>query len=210
MLNEPNSIYVDFDDVLCQTARGAIEIARRRFGSAVVFEDIHSFDLGQSFGLGSDELAELMELLHEPEVLLGLSPVEGAAMAVDRWADRGYDICVVTGRPPETEEASHNWLAHHGIRCSSVLFVDKYGRGSDGGSRAAPMSDLGGMDFCLAVEDSADMAMWLADNTDTTVAVLHRPWNASMRINSDATAGIVRCRDWPEVSAKFPAPACRP
>ena len=105
------SIYVDLDDVLCETGRGFVEVLRTEFGKAVDFEAIHSFDLGISFGLDREELHRFMKVAHAPEVLLGMHPIEGAAEALEGWRSSGYEVRVVTGPPPETEEISRRWLA---------------------------------------------------------------------------------------------------
>ena len=51
-------IYVDLDDVLCETARGFLGLLQREFDRRVAFEDIRDFDLGVSFGL--DEIEHLV------------------------------------------------------------------------------------------------------------------------------------------------------
>ncbi|MGI9538393.1 MAG: hypothetical protein ACR2PB_15080, partial [Desulfocapsaceae bacterium] len=48
------SIYLDLDDVLCDTAVAYLDLIDREFGLQVDFEQIFSFDLQKSFGL-SDE-----------------------------------------------------------------------------------------------------------------------------------------------------------
>ena len=50
------TIYVDMDDVLCETARGCLEIIERVFGKRVAYEQLTDFDLGNSCELSPRKL----------------------------------------------------------------------------------------------------------------------------------------------------------
>ena len=79
-------IYVDLDDVLCETARAFLGILERDYGKTVDFEDIAWFDLGRSFELEPPVLEDFMRKVHEPEVLSAMKPVDGA-VASRFWVD---------------------------------------------------------------------------------------------------------------------------
>ena len=78
----PPPIYVDMDDVLCETARGFVSLLEREFGRRVSFDQIHDFDLGVSFGLDPVELERFFEIAHRPELLTDLDPLPGAIETV--------------------------------------------------------------------------------------------------------------------------------
>jgi len=54
-------IYVDFDDVFSDTTCAFLEILEVEFGKRVNFEDIFSFDLQASFGLGESEFEHFFQ-----------------------------------------------------------------------------------------------------------------------------------------------------
>ncbi len=199
-------IYVDFDDVLCETTRAFVEIVERHFGRRVPFEALHSFDLRESFGLEADEYAELMRLVHTPETLCGFAPRSGALAALTGWTAAGYEIAVMTGRPPSSHESSHAWLSAHGVPHASLSFVDKYDRPdpNPSGVPVVALEELGRHEFALAVEDSPEMAAFLARELGVQVALLDRPWNRGAE--AGASGRIVRCGGWSEVVAEFPHP----
>ena len=60
------NIYIDMDDVLCDTAGAYIDLAAREFGKHVAFNDIFSFNLQKSFGLSDEEYRRFFELGHQP------------------------------------------------------------------------------------------------------------------------------------------------
>lgn len=198
------SIYVDFDDVLCETARILTDIVAERFGKHTRFEDIYSFDLSASFGLSASEQQVLIELFHDADILSSIPPVDGAAEAFCTWAEAGCTVHVVTGRPPETRDASRAWLARHGFPYADITFVDKYGRGHGKvpGTRQMTLAELETCDFALAVDDSPDMVRFLATRTQVPVVVFDRPWNVDLAHMSS----VVRCCCWSELMELFPQP----
>jgi len=199
-------VYVDLDDVICETALRLAELAETQFGRRIPFEEIREFDLASSFGLSAREHAALMEAAHAPEVLLSFREVPGAVETIRRWAAKGRRICVVTGRPPDTADISRAWLERHGVPVAELIFVDKYGRhdGAAAGCRSLTLEQLAGQRFDAAVEDEPRTADFLARRLGAPVAVLRRPWNACARFSADAREAIVRCRDWADIAARWP------
>ena len=197
--------------MLAQTGRMFLDVLSRRFGRRVVFEEIHSYHLGDSFSLSPAELSEFMRLAHEPEALGSIAPMPGGAAALGAWMRLGYEVFLVTGRPPETRGSTLDWLERHGIPYSEFHFLDKY---SDvyRDRPAAPgetliLADLARLGFCLAVEDFPGTIEHLAGGLGVPVALFDRPWNRAVASGGrDGGAPVVRCRDWAEIRRRFPEP----
>src|ERR1051326_873007 len=155
-INNHSPIYIDLDDVLCETALEFASLLEKRHGRKVDFNQITSFDLGTSFSLNPSELEDVLRAAHEPQILEILKPVAGALDAVKVWHDNGYEIHVVTGRPASTFEASKQWLTRHEVPYTSLTFVDKYSRHNSNNIQLqpVPLSQLSEFGFCFAVEDS--------------------------------------------------------
>jgi len=201
-MSNRGTVYVDFDDVLCETARGLALIAKREFGWQGAFRDIRDFDLGVSFNLTDVESTALLDLAHEPEALLSFSPVPGAVEGTKSLATAGLKIAVVTGRPVGTRRQSLDWLRQHDIPFDALIFVDKYGRTSSKDGREDPISlgDLSAMDFCAAIDDAPEMLTFLAERMTASVIVFARPWNAGhLADRHDYGSRITRCETWPEI-----------
>ncbi len=199
-------VYVDFDDVLCETAQAFLDVVEHEFGRRYAFEDIHFFNLEKSFHLNQEEYDRLMGLIHDPATLRMMEPMPGVLDVLETWACRGVQIAVVTGRPPETKAVCHEWLEQRGLPYDRILFVDKYGRTPAHilGVEVILPQDLAEMGFSMAVEDAPAMIEFLIDQTDIPIAVLDRPWNRRLDL-SRANGEAVRCKDWSAVADVFSA-----
>jgi uncharacterized HAD superfamily protein len=195
-----NPIYVDMDDVLCETARGCLAIIEREFGIRVVYEQLLTFDLGKACALGAAETEELYRIVHRPDELLKLEPIEGAMPILKQWFAAGYEIAIVTGRPPITYEASIEWLARQRVPYHSFTVVDKYGRFATDNTTAVTLSELASRRFSFAVEDSPTMAKYLAENMEVPVKLYDRPWNRTGVEHPRITRHI----HWREIVGTFP------
>jgi uncharacterized HAD superfamily protein len=193
---ERKTIYVDMDDVLCETARALLAIAEREFGKTIPYDQLNTFEVGEACGLESHEIQELFRLAHYPEELLGMLPIDEAVSVLNEWAEAGHEIVIVTGRPPSTYQASREWLARHKVPHDDFLMVDKYGRFATENTIAITLQELAARRFSLAVEDSPAMAQFLAVEMKIPVALLDRPWN-----QIDDHPLIMRLKNWRDVAA---------
>ena len=207
---DPYRIYIDFDDVLCETARLLLQVVKTEFGRKLSFNDIHTFNIGNAFELTELEVQHVLDIMHKPENLIAITPMEMAIETINSWSDRGFKVDIVTGRPPTTEETSHAWLKKHNIKYSDILFVNKYSNTKNGnGFRyhddAITLDELKNCHYDLAIDDSASMLQFLFAEMKMDVAVFHRPWNASLQIppNNQSNRRIERCRSWQEIYNTF-------
>jgi len=200
--NEPsNIIYVDLDDVLCEAARHFLRVVEREFGKRIDYHQLTTFDVGHACRLSPDEREELYRIVHRPEELLQMVPIPQALEVLRIWEEAGFEIGIVTGRPPESYDASLEWLGKHKISYRSLIVVDKYARFATKNTIAISLAELAAQRFCWAVEDSLPMAQYLASTMQVPVALLDAPWN---RTNSPQP-GVIRYRDWRVIAEAAPA-----
>jgi uncharacterized HAD superfamily protein len=196
MVFPAKTIYVDLDEVICEAARHFLLVVEREFGKRVTYEQLTNFDVGHSCGLTSAERGELYRIVHRPDELLCMAPIEEASAVLKGWQEQGFEIAIVTGRPPESYEVSLEWLAKHQIPHASVTVVDKYSRFATENTIAITLDELAARRFYWAVEDSLPMAHYLAREMKVPVALLDCPWN-----RTDAEPmGVSRYRHWRAVA----------
>ena len=193
-------IYIDFDDVLCETARHLSDLARALFGRQVPYETISGFDLQQAFSLSEAEIATLMEHAHRDDFLVGLTPTPGSLEGVRALESRGHELVIVTGRPAVSHPGSCGWLRKHGLAHLGLLHVDKYGRADTRRTDADVPQTLDryafeAQRFDVAIDDSPLALDLLAPRLDCLVIVYDRPWNRRYA----QTANMRRSDSWTEI-----------
>lgn len=195
-------IYVDFDDVLCESTNAYVKIFEREFNKKVYFENISSFDLKKAFGLTNSEFEYFFSIVHRHEEVLSFELIEGAIEVLTAWANKGYEISIVTGRLTSSYEASIEWLSRHKVPYRSFTMVDKYSRENFDKNIAISMGELSQKKFCLAIEDSVKMARHLSLKMEIQVALFDRPWNRLVNLNGK----ITRYKTWAHMGKEFTNP----
>ena len=194
-------IYVDFDDVLCETAQALTVLAHDMFGRKVAFEQIHAFDLQVSFQLDQAQYEALMARAHEPQFLLSFPVLPGCVACLQAWLRRGHEVVVVTGRPSFTDRSTRAWLQREGLAALPVIYVDKYGRNPVVPPDAPPMLSLAAVQrehFDLVIDDSPVALDALQARPMGRTIVFDRPWNRAYDCTGER---VTRCRGWQEVAA---------
>ncbi len=198
-MNQTKDIYIDFDDVLCETARHISTLAAELFGSKVRYEEITAFNLQRSFNLTAAQIEELMDMAHQPEFLSEIPPASGSLATMQRLEEAGHRITIVTGRPATCFQGSERWLLRYGFEHLPVVHVDKYGRAPHYTSPKFPptlsVADLNQLHFDFAIEDAPEALDLLHQRQGCTVVVFNRPWNTSYTLHPN----MHRLRTWQEI-----------
>ena len=176
-------VYVDFDDVLCETARSLSLLCARLLNRPVVpYGAIHAFDLRASFNLSETEYETLMSAAHTDAAILSYAPAPNAAETLRAWQAAGLATTIVTGRPPSTRAASLEWLRRNGFPGEiPILFLDKYNRHARMPRETTPPMSMDAFEkihFDVAVEDAPAAIVLLLRRPACRVIVFARPWNA--------------------------------
>ena len=193
-------IYVDMDDVLCETAANLCRLAEREFGRHVDYKDVFAFDLQKVFALSDDEMRRFMVASHAPGALLTHPVTPGAPEALRALRDAGYNVEIVTGRPAYAHGDTERWLDAAGIGDFPVTYVDKYGRDgcyahNEGDPPTVKLDELLARKFDIVIDDSPQILEMLSDWKDTRILVFSRPWNASFALS----ANMARVDGWREI-----------
>jgi hypothetical protein len=195
-------IYIDFDDVICETAKYFTKIAKELFGIDVPYREVQFFNLQKSFDLDDAQYHKLMEAGHLPENLLNYEETAGASETINKWVDEGHEVFIITGRPFNSYEPSRKWLDEHRLERVPLFCVDKYGRETSVQDYKYNLSleKLYGMTFDFAIEDSPAAFEHVLHFDNCKVAVFDRPWNRQSEFPND---NFVRCENWQEIDRVF-------
>ena len=193
------SIYIDMDDVLCESNQTFLKILEQNFNKKATYEQITTFDLKTSFDLSDDEYDRFFERIHDPDEMIQHLPSKGAKQVLDTWSSKGYRINILTGRPSAAHSVSLEWLDLHQFKYHEFCIVNKYNRASSMSDQTLTLESLSELSFDLAVEDSGQMALFLSEEMNTQVALMDRPWNQSFSFNNL----VHRCSDWNDIKTQF-------
>lgn len=195
-------VYIDFDDVICETAKFFTKLAKELFGIDLPYSEVQFFNLQKTFDLDDEQYGELMKAGHFPENLLAYEETPHASEIINKWLDEGHEISIITGRPFDSYEPSRKWLDEHGLERVPLFCVDKYGRESfnQGCSYSLTLQALYSMTFDFAIEDSPAAFEHVLHFDKCKVAVFDRPWNQKVEFPND---NFVRCADWQEINQIF-------
>ncbi|MFA7172010.1 MAG: HAD hydrolase-like protein [Kiritimatiellia bacterium] len=192
-------IYIDFDDVLCETARALSKAAKNLFKRDVPYEQIKVFDLQHAFSLSADEIEQLMGLAHKQGFLAQLEPVPGAVEAVKELQAAGHKVTIVTGRPSDCHVGSVAWMENYGLEGVEIIYVDKYGRAPKDLPVWAPqmltLEQFYKLRFDVAIEDAPAALDLLTALQGCRVVIFNRPWNATYQLRAE----MRRCDSWDEI-----------
>lgn len=193
-------VYIDFDDVICETAKYFTRIAKELFDINVPYKEVQFFNLKKSFDLDDEQYEKLMRVGHLPETLLAYEETEYASETINKWIDEGYEIYVITGRPFDAYDASRKWLDDHKLDRVPLFCVDKYGREKfyQNCQYSMTLEQLYSMEFDFAIEDSPAAFEHVLHFDKCRVAVYDRPWNHAAELPNDR---FVRCNGWKEINA---------
>lgn len=191
-------IYIDFDDVICETAVFFTKAAKELFGIDVPYKQVQFFNLQKTFDLTDKQYNELMRVGHIESNLLAYEETKGASDIINKWVDEGHDVRVITGRPFEAYGPSRQWLDEHKLSRVPLYCVDKYGREefNQDSTYSLQLNDLYDMDFDFAIEDSPAAFEHVMHFENCRVAVFDRPWNIQEKLPNN---NFVRCEGWPEI-----------
>ena len=191
-------IYIDFDDVICETAKYFTKIAKELFGIDLPYQQVQFFNLQKTFDLNDEQYDRLMEAGHLPENLLSYEETPQASETINKWVDEGHEVSVITGRPFNSYEPSRKWLDQHDLGRVPLFCVDKYGRETfvQDFTYNMTLEQLYGMTFDFAVEDSPAAFEHVMHFDNCRVAVFDRPWNQTSEFPND---NFVRCKNWQKI-----------
>jgi 5'(3')-deoxyribonucleotidase len=101
-------IAVDIDGVLADQVGAVLKVIEKEYGLRYLKSDVNRAHWTFS---GREIWSEISRLLADPEYTLSVPLIEGSQKGIEQLAD--HNVCVVTARRPNTEDATKQWLSTH-------------------------------------------------------------------------------------------------
>jgi 5'(3')-deoxyribonucleotidase len=101
-------IAVDIDGVLADQVGAVLRVIEKEYGLKYLKSDVNRAHWTFS---GGEIWSEISRLLADPEYTLSVPLIEGSQKGIEQLAD--YNVCVVTARRSNAEDATKQWLSTH-------------------------------------------------------------------------------------------------
>ena len=115
-------IAVDIDGVLADQVGAVLRVIEKEYGLKYLKSDVNSAHWTFS---GREIWSEIGRLLADPEYTLSVPLIEDSQKSIGLLV-ADYDVCVVTARRPNAEEATKQWLSIH-FPCLTEYYRTKTG-----------------------------------------------------------------------------------
>ncbi|MCL4371735.1 hypothetical protein M1373_00220 [Candidatus Marsarchaeota archaeon] len=186
---EGSAIAIDLDDTIADTSAIALEIIRNEYLPSATLGKWKYFSIKESFGIDDDEAEKIFKRVwdYPKQVKLVDPSIPGI---VDALRSRHKVYLVTATRGEESNFAP--WLKSKGIGFDKILHVGH-------SLEKALLSRRYGIGFYI--DDHIVVAESVAA-AGKTALLLKKSWNSAF-FNSDKTKGIIKMRNWKEVSDFF-------
>lgn len=181
---------IDIDDTLVTSEAALRANHNQKFPQISVLSSFYSQDFTRHGNAANDIEAEIRRFFDSDE-FYQLLPLEGAAEAVDRLAQR-YELILVTARPKYTLSRTMQWINQHfPNRFQDAVFVgtDEHQKIDLQRSKNPILHKMG---VEVLIDDNLKHSIEAAESGIRTILFGEYGWN-----QSDALpAGVQRAADW--------------
>jgi uncharacterized HAD superfamily protein len=178
-------IAIDIDSTLHHYWDQLEEIAHRRFGVAIPYEDQVVWDIDR---LKPEQLSAAVKESHSEKRILASEPYPGAVEAVTAWHEAGHFIHITSHRSGEAHDATERWLRQIGLPYDELYCS---------WDKVTHCQEIG---IDVLIDDSPDNLQGAIDAGITAATLLH-PWNRELCETEDVVCG----EDWPELARNLEA-----
>jgi len=176
-------IALDIDSTLHPYWDLLSEIARRRFGVELPYDEQHTWGITR---LKPRQLEVCVAETHSDAMIARGRPYDGAVEAVRRWHGDGHFIHVTSHRSLDSHEATARWLDDIGLPYDELYCsYDKVTR----------CREIG---IDLLIDDSPVNLQRALEAGIRAATILH-PWNREVCETED----VVSAEDWPSLEAEL-------
>ncbi len=165
-------IGVDLDDVLVDSLPHYLRAFNRRFGMEVSLADAAWRMYRRYPHIPREEIDNFFSGLIEAGFFASRPLLPGAREAVERLTEEGHDLFIITGRAPQDEAITRNWLSQAGLTGHFSALVHK-GIEPVGHYKSAAALEL---QLDLFIEDELAVAIAVGE-AEIPVLLYDQPWN---------------------------------
>jgi len=164
----------DIDGVIADTGKAMINIVQNDLNKKwVSVEDIVEYDVTKLSWLNNHEIEHLLTKFCQPEFYYYIPPMPYAAEVTDILRQKGWEIILVTARPPFLYDITLYWLKKYSIHFNSLI-------------SSRPEEKINycvNNDKCFLVEDRGDLLLQIEEKMpEMKIFIYDQPWNRRINV----------------------------
>lgn len=164
----PHELAFDIDGVIADTFRAFVKTARERYDVEIEYEAITDYNFRKVIDIDEETSNEIIEMILEDPVGMGITPISGAVEVLTRLSDCG-PIFFVTAR--SNRDAIIEWVEKTlGLGDGKTIHLEATGAHED----KLPILLKHGIRYF--VEDRLETC-YLIQGSPVTPIVFEQPWN---------------------------------
>ena len=191
-----NAIAIDLDDTIANSSEIALNIIRREFAPDASYEKWKYFSIEKSFGIAEAHAIDIFRRTWENPKKIKL--VDPSIPQIVNKLRETHKIYIVTATIGD-ESAFVQWLESKRISFDGIMHVAH-------SAEKALLHEKHGIGFYI--DDYVLVAESVAA-AGRTALLLRKSWNADF-FDKDRTNGIIKVRNWKEISDFFAAKDAQP
>jgi uncharacterized protein len=171
---------IDIDSTLHPYWDQLAEVARRRYGVELPYEDQFTWEIPQ---LEPEQLRAIVEETHSKAQVLRAEPYPGAVDVIRQWHEAGHFIHITSHRATDAHPHTAEWLTQIGLPHDELYCsYDKIARCVE-------------LEIDVLIDDSP-VNLLNAVAAGITAATLEHPWNKDVE-------DIISAPDWPTLRERL-------
>ena len=174
-------IAVDIDGVLADQVGAALRVIEKEYGLKY-----HKSEVNRAHWIfsGREIWSEIARLLADPEYTLSVPLIEGSQEGIEQLGD--HNVCVVTARRSNAEEATKQWLNMH-FPC-----LTEYYRARTGAKHTIP-SDI------LIDDLDMNIVKFVKSDPNRRGILFVQPWSINGTDIENCSDKVYYCLEWKSV-----------
>jgi uncharacterized HAD superfamily protein len=190
-------IAVDADEILAAFIEHFLIYHNEKYQTDVSKDKVFTFKLETLFNIDETLVLSRMNEYYDNREVLKIEPVEGSIEGINQLLKKGYELQIVTARPPFYKELTVEWVEKHfPDKFQQIHFAfNPYNRNSEKMTKAQICKQIGAK---VLLDDNLVNALDCASN-GITVYLMDAPWNQT----DDLPENIIRVKSWKEIVEKL-------
>ena len=190
-------IGVDADEILAEFMEHFLMFHNLKYQTNFSKNEISSFRFEEVFKIEEKAVLRRIGEFYEAEAVSEIKPVKGAIEGINKLLEKGYELEIITARPPYYREITVEWVEKHfPEKFKQIHFAfNPFNKNSERLTKAQICKQIGAE---VLIDDNLVNALDCAEN-GIMVYLMNAPWNQTQ----DLPKNVVRVESWEEIVKKL-------